>query len=297
MGKGRRSHNDQRANLRGKGFVAIPHVVMESSAWQHASLRARCILLELVKRHNGYNNGRIAMSQREMSVAIGSTSFRDIARATAEMMELGFVSLQWEGDTWARKAREFRITWLPTGEHPHQKPATDDWKAFSGATTVSAAKAVSATTVSAARKFPATTVSAAKEQKWRKTVTDLNGAATTVSAHICKPYPAAAEQAGEQGVGPSSSPSESTTLAAAPRFDTETSRLQVEETTATVLATLLAKRKATGPAGVSEVARKAGVSAERVIAFLDGRDGLSAPIIAHLNRALNTTAGRLPFAS
>ena len=161
---------------------------MDSAAWRHASLRARAILLELVKRHNGYNNGKIGMSQREMSVAIGSASFGTVAKATAELIQHGFVDLAWEGEAWARKAREFRITWLPTGEPPHLKPATDDWRAFSGATTGIAAKAVPATAGVAGHKFPATAVVAARDRKRLKTVDQPNGAATPVSAHIDKPY-------------------------------------------------------------------------------------------------------------
>jgi hypothetical protein len=174
--------------LRGGGFVSIPNVVVDSEARKCASPRARVILIELIRRHNGYNNGRIAMSQREMSAAIGSGSFTTVAKITAELMEHGLIDLELEGQTWARKAREFRITWLPTGEPPHQKPGTDDWRAFCGATTVKAAKPNSATAAGAARKFPAAAVVAAREEKRRKTVDPENGPATSVSAHIGKPY-------------------------------------------------------------------------------------------------------------
>jgi hypothetical protein len=173
MGKRRASNDTQRANLRGGGFVAIPHVVADSPAWRGSSLLMRALMLEIVRAHNGYNNGQIARSQRQIADAVATTNFRAISRAVAEAIQRGFLSIEAEGTVWTRQAREYRVTWLPTGKPPHVRLPTDEWKAFSSDDAVSARSPISADTGSARRKFPADTVAAAKMEKRLKSTPAL----------------------------------------------------------------------------------------------------------------------------
>ena len=60
----RKSKSDQRADTRGGGFTGLPHVVHDSDAYRHLDLWARAVLAQVIRRFNGYNNGKIAISQR-----------------------------------------------------------------------------------------------------------------------------------------------------------------------------------------------------------------------------------------
>ncbi len=182
--KKRRPQNDQRANLRGGGFVAIPHVVVDSPAWRGLSVRARAVLIELARKHNGYNNGKIGMSYRDVGAAIGTSSFRVIANAFAELIKSGFVAVEADALVWQRMAREYRITWLPTGEPPHQKPATEEYRRISGADAVSADQGKSADPVLAGKKSFDDAASARVAQKRQKSVDQPKVSADPVSSHI-----------------------------------------------------------------------------------------------------------------
>ena len=43
----------------------IPHIVLNSAAFRSCKPAERAILIELIYRHNGYNNGHIALSARD----------------------------------------------------------------------------------------------------------------------------------------------------------------------------------------------------------------------------------------
>jgi hypothetical protein len=187
----RKPQNDQRANLRGKGFVALPHVLLDSPAWRRLSPRARAVLIELLKDHNGYNNGNIGKSYREIGKAIGTSNFRTIANAITELVKYGFVAIEADALVWERHAREYRITFLPTGQPPHRKPPTDDWRAFSGDTAVSADDGQSAVPASAGKKKFDVAASARIAKKRQFSVEASKSTAVAVSSNICKPYPPA----------------------------------------------------------------------------------------------------------
>jgi hypothetical protein len=104
---------------------------MESEVWRGSSLTARAIMLELVRRHDGFNNGRIGASQRDLAAALNTTNLRAIGAACAELIERGFLAIEREAERWNRHAREYRVTWLPMGEPPNRRPPGDEWRAFS----------------------------------------------------------------------------------------------------------------------------------------------------------------------
>lgn len=170
MGYRRRPQNDQRADLRGKGFASIPTVVLDSEAWRTATVWERSVMLELVKLHNGFNNGQIGASQRVLAHRLNTTNMRQIGRAIAQLMMRGLIDVATECQRSERLAREYRITWLPTGEPPYRKPATDEWRHFR-VDDVSAEQGPSADDVSAERPKPADNVSARIAQHRQKTVT------------------------------------------------------------------------------------------------------------------------------
>jgi hypothetical protein len=129
--------------------------VLKSAAYRDLSLWARAILVELVGGMNGWNNGHIVMSQRMIAAALGTSNFRAIGRAIAELMEHGLIDVTIEGQWKARKAREYRLTFVST----KGANATNDYRLWeptrkSGADGASARQPKSADTASAsAHKF------------------------------------------------------------------------------------------------------------------------------------------------
>ncbi|WP_344710902.1 hypothetical protein [Sphingomonas humi] len=75
---------------------------------------------------NGYNNGEIARSQRQLAEALGTTNFRAIGKGIAELMEHGFIDVTAEGQWKARQAREYRITFVST----KTASATNDYRTW-----------------------------------------------------------------------------------------------------------------------------------------------------------------------
>jgi hypothetical protein len=83
-------------------------------------------LVELVAAMNGYNNGEIGRSQRQLADALGTTNFRAIGKGIAELMEHGFIDVTAEGQWKARQAREYRLTFVST----KMASATNDYRAW-----------------------------------------------------------------------------------------------------------------------------------------------------------------------
>lgn len=184
---------DCRADTRGGKWAGLPHVVLDSPAYLALGYLARSVLVEIVRRMNGYNNGQIAISQRELAARLNTTNFRAISRAIAELMQHGFLVIATEGDWKPRLAREYRLTFVNTMQGHFSKPATNDYlhwtpKPKSGDDDVSAGKARSADDVSAGPRKSADDVSARIANHRRKTAISENPAADDVSSLICKPY-------------------------------------------------------------------------------------------------------------
>ena len=127
---------------------------MKSAAYLDLSPLARSALFELVAAMNGWNNGQIAVSQRQLAAALKTTNFRAIGRAIADLMEHGLIDVSVEGQWKERMAHQYRLTFVSTkganatNDYLHWRP-----KKF-GADEASAEGANSADKVSARkRKF------------------------------------------------------------------------------------------------------------------------------------------------
>jgi len=125
MGK-RKARADCRADTRGGQFAGIPFCVINSPAYRDLSLWARAILVELVARMNGYNNGAIALSITEICEALGNSNRGAAARAIAELMEHGLLDLSAQANWKHKKAREYRLTFVTTAYAPFG--ATNDYR-------------------------------------------------------------------------------------------------------------------------------------------------------------------------
>ena len=78
-------------------------MIINSQGWHDLSLVARCAYVEIYRRHNGENNGQIAMSSGDLAKRL-HCSTGHTARAIRELEAAGFVTIMKVG-TFARKDR------------------------------------------------------------------------------------------------------------------------------------------------------------------------------------------------
>ena len=142
MARGKK-HSDHRADLRGKPFIGLPAAVLYSPAYARLSPMARAVLLEILARFCGYNNGDIAVSYRQLAERLSTSNYRRISAAIVELVSLGFVDVAAEGNWKPRLARRYRLTFISSGKGPPYRAATNDYarigpEAFSSADNASA---------------------------------------------------------------------------------------------------------------------------------------------------------------
>ncbi|WP_380802830.1 hypothetical protein [Sphingobium tyrosinilyticum] len=104
---------------------------------------------------NGYNNGRIGLSHREISEALGNSNLRRIGEGIIELIDHGFIDITVEGQWKQRMARQYRITFVSTAYAPFA--ATNEYRQWkpkrkSSHDEASAGEGISADEASAGRK-------------------------------------------------------------------------------------------------------------------------------------------------
>ncbi len=109
--------------------------IWNSPAWLATSANARCAFLFLLQQFNGHNNGEIVCSVRQVAdnLGVGKATAK---RAIDELIEHGFIVVAKDSgfNQKGRKAREYRLTHLPTiNGNGVNVPASHDyqsWKPF-----------------------------------------------------------------------------------------------------------------------------------------------------------------------
>jgi len=96
---------------RGERYVALRFHMLESDAWKALTTIERCVLIEIMHRHMGTNNGKISYSVREGAAALRAGK-ATIARALNRLVELGFLVRTKIGafSLKSRHATEWRVT-------------------------------------------------------------------------------------------------------------------------------------------------------------------------------------------
>lgn len=116
------------------GYIMIIHPIFDSLAYRELSSRSRDVLMLLLRRYNGLNNGEISLSCREvesyyrMSKATASRSFRELQlHGFVEPVKLGAFTL--------RHATTWRLTFQGMqGVYGDSKSlATNEWKRYDSA--------------------------------------------------------------------------------------------------------------------------------------------------------------------
>lgn len=79
-----------RRRVKYEQHVRLHHWLLSTPAYQSLSPPARAVLVELMRRYNGFNNGRIALSVRDSGMAC-RISKNTAARALSELVRKGFV--------------------------------------------------------------------------------------------------------------------------------------------------------------------------------------------------------------
>jgi len=114
----------------GGNFFMTPRRVTNSVAWRRTSFRARAALQVFQDRHDGFNNGRIALGTHDVAHALGDRNYGAASRAIAELIEKGFLECMSDADRRHSKVREYRITFIATGKGKDVAKATHDYEAW-----------------------------------------------------------------------------------------------------------------------------------------------------------------------
>lgn len=207
--KGSASHQSKA----GGQYAVLPHSIMDSPAYRAMSLEGRQLLLELVRRFNGHNNGRIALAHRDARILLGCGA-RSVGPAFAQLEQHGFIVMTSHGDRGARLAREYRLTWITYGAAPPYRDATNEYRVWSPPvasetvvdhqkrrSTVVAEQPVSATTVVTDYNSPVTTVEAGEKEEWRNSATTVPATCHHSGDAYNIPYPPAPADPPSQGGG------------------------------------------------------------------------------------------------
>ena len=96
---------------RGEHHVRLYGWLLRSQAWRSLSAQSRAVLICLMDRYNGSNNGRIALSVRSAAAECRITK-DTAARAFHELQDRGFIKLVTPG-AFSRKVRH-AAEWLLT---------------------------------------------------------------------------------------------------------------------------------------------------------------------------------------
>jgi hypothetical protein len=98
------------------GFIALPHSVVDSAAFQRLSHPAKSLLIELARQHLGDNNGRLLASRSHLATR-GWKSSDVISRAKRELQASGFIHETVKGYR-PNRASWYALTWYPLPAHP-----------------------------------------------------------------------------------------------------------------------------------------------------------------------------------
>ncbi len=124
----KRSKVNAKGRNDGAKHVRLYWWLLDSAAYRHLSCYGRALLIEIIYRHNGENNGRVLMSVREAADRLGVVP-NTALKALAELQDKGFIRLAKAGafTLKRRHATEWTLTMFTVGDN---KPTKDfiNWK-------------------------------------------------------------------------------------------------------------------------------------------------------------------------
>tara|TARA_A100001015_G_C15021480_1_gene728204 strand:- start:387 stop:800 length:414 start_codon:yes stop_codon:yes gene_type:complete len=110
------------------GHMAIPYSVWDSDAMKDCDAIAKSVFIEFLRRYNGFNNGEISMSVRELSKNL-SISIGTANKKIHRLIKVGLIRITKNSgfNVKGRLAREFEITFHPCNKMP-AKNTFKQWK-------------------------------------------------------------------------------------------------------------------------------------------------------------------------
>lgn len=107
-------------------FVMLPHYLLRSEAYRSLKPGPVALLVQIVLRYNGSNNGLIGLGRREACEAISISDKDTASKYFRELEEKGFIKATKHGafnmkDPSARRATEWALTWERLNEQPPTK--------------------------------------------------------------------------------------------------------------------------------------------------------------------------------
>ena len=104
-------------------FVKLTYSLLESEAWKWLRPISKAVYIELRRRYNGRNNGRISLSLSE-AAHILKASKSSISTALKQLETHGFIKLVKKGYFTGRMASEYALT----DEQLDGYPPTREWR-------------------------------------------------------------------------------------------------------------------------------------------------------------------------
>ena len=104
-------------------FVKLTYPLIESQAWRWLRPISQALYIELRRRYNGLNNGRISLSLSE-AANILKASKSSISKALKQLETHGFIKLKKKGYFTGRMASEYALT----DEQLDGYPPTKEWR-------------------------------------------------------------------------------------------------------------------------------------------------------------------------
>ena len=104
-------------------YVKLTYDLLNSSSWQFLNPSSVRVYIEICRRYNGYNNGKIAMSHNDC-VAVIKAGKQTVNRAIKQLVEHGFIKIVKKGYFIGRQATEYAITDFQLDG----RPPTREWK-------------------------------------------------------------------------------------------------------------------------------------------------------------------------
>jgi hypothetical protein len=109
----------------------MPHAVADSPAYKHLTPRARCLLDGLLRRYNGFNNGDINYSTRDMQDDLRGPNtyagYPTVAGAIDDLFHHGFIDIGQTHRRGERLATGYRLTFASYGPHNNPIPASNEY--------------------------------------------------------------------------------------------------------------------------------------------------------------------------
>jgi hypothetical protein len=95
-------------------YTPIPHAVLDCCALVGASPRAKALLLDMLRQHNGRNNGHLQLTRTWLK-GRGWTSTDQLQKAKTELLDRGLILKTKMGDL--RNGPDwYALTWLPISD-------------------------------------------------------------------------------------------------------------------------------------------------------------------------------------